>query len=199
MAKEKLFDIWIRRNPKFEQVLESELFRQYSDYGIGASQLTDAKGKMFGAGYELYIYAFFIGLYLNRTRTLSGNTKVLGQPILYWGSVGNKIGRISYVELQRYMFIALVTRIKPDVDIVDFWLDVDKGTISENKVVDLLINRMEEYTNYGLYYMKDKIEDNPNYFYQKKRFLDCIFESIKSGEDKENINNNDVEPLPEEI
>jgi hypothetical protein len=66
MAADRLFDIWARRNPNFETHFEASLFREYADYGIGASEYTAAKGKAFGAGYELYIYAFFLGLYANQ-------------------------------------------------------------------------------------------------------------------------------------
>ncbi|MBK9481805.1 MAG: hypothetical protein IPO02_07455 [Bacteroidetes bacterium] len=44
-----------------------------------------SKGKIFGAGYELYIYAFFIGLYANKRKELSNETKSLGQPFAVLG------------------------------------------------------------------------------------------------------------------
>lgn len=55
---ENLYDTWARRNPRFETQFEELLLRIYTDYGVGASELTQAKGKLFGAAYELYIYAF---------------------------------------------------------------------------------------------------------------------------------------------
>ena len=60
---ELLIDIWGRRNPRFEKKYEQSVLRVISDYGIGASENTSAKGKVLGAGYEPYIMAFFIGLY----------------------------------------------------------------------------------------------------------------------------------------
>ena len=59
---EKLIDIWGRRTPKFEKKYEHSVMRIISDYGVGASKNTTAKGKVLGAGYEPYIMAFFIGL-----------------------------------------------------------------------------------------------------------------------------------------
>lgn len=56
---EKLIDMWGRRNPKFEKKYEKPVMRAISDYGVGASENTSAKGKVFGSGYELYIMAFF--------------------------------------------------------------------------------------------------------------------------------------------
>ena len=58
---EKLIDIWGRRTPKFEKKYEQSVMRVISDYGVGASENTGAKGKILGAGYEPYIMAFFIG------------------------------------------------------------------------------------------------------------------------------------------
>jgi hypothetical protein len=33
---------------------------------------------------------------------------------------------------------------------------------------------MEEYTNYGFFYMEDKLTDNPDYFFRKSAFLDLF-------------------------
>ena len=63
---EKLIDIWGRRNPKFEIKYEKTVMRAISDYGVGASENTSARGKVFGSGYEPYIMAFFIGLYAGK-------------------------------------------------------------------------------------------------------------------------------------
>ena len=52
---EKLIDKWGRRNPRFEKRYEQSVIRVISDYGIGASGNTGAKGKILGAGYEPYI------------------------------------------------------------------------------------------------------------------------------------------------
>lgn len=49
---EKLIDIWGRRNPKFEKKYEKTVMRAISDYGVGASENTSARGKVFGSGYE---------------------------------------------------------------------------------------------------------------------------------------------------
>ena len=88
MAKETLYDVWARRNPRFETCFEDTLLRQFTEYGGGSVESMSSKGKIFGAGYELYIYAFFIGLYANKQQELAGDTKILGQPIQFWGNFG---------------------------------------------------------------------------------------------------------------
>lgn len=111
---EKLIDIWGRRNPKFERKYEQSVIRIITDYGNGASEQNDFRGKVLGAGYEAYIMAFFIGLYANKRLQLSDETKVLGQPIQYWGNLDSKRARKAYPQLRSYIFIALVARTEID-------------------------------------------------------------------------------------
>ena len=138
---DKLIDIWGRRTPKFEKKYEHSVMRVISDYGVGASENTNAKGKILGAGYEPYIIAFFIGLYSNKRLPLSENTddvKVLGQPLQFWGNLDSKKNRHAYSSLRSYIFIALVA--KTDVD----WIGLDRGDIKVNTVVASLMETMEE-------------------------------------------------------
>ena len=103
---EKLIDIWGRRNPRFEKKYEQSVLRVISDYGVGASENTGAKGKVLGAGYEPYIMAFFIGLYSNKKLQLSESSedlKVLGQPIDKWGNLDSKKFRHAYSGLRSYI------------------------------------------------------------------------------------------------
>lgn len=120
---EKLIDIWGRRNPKFEIKYEKTVMRAISDYGVGASENTSARGKVFGSGYEPYIMAFFIGLYAGKKLPLSEETKVLGQNLVFWGTAEARKGRKAYPALRSYIFMALVA--KTDVD----WIALDKGEI----------------------------------------------------------------------
>ena len=184
MAKETLYDIWARRNPKWETHFEESLLRAYTDYGIGASEHTEAKGKTFGSGYELYIYVFFLGLYAGEKRPLVNKTKVFGQPIQYWGNVDNKKGRKDYSKIREYIFTALVAKTN-ELDLIA----LEKGDITEKNAVDLLIDTMEQYANYGFYLMKDKLETNPNYFYKNTGFLDMILGMLAplSHDDEEEI------------
>ena len=144
MAEETLFDVWARRNPKWEIHFEDSLLRLYTDYGIGSSDLTAAKGKVLGAGYELYIYAFFIGLYSNKKRELVGETKTFGQPIQFWGNLDSKKSRKAYPKLREYIFTALLAK----TDELDL-LALEKGEIPVNQAVDMLKETMEQYANYG--------------------------------------------------
>lgn len=184
MTTENIFDIWARRNPKFEIKFEESLIRKFTDYGIGASELTSAKGKTFGGGYELYIYAFFIGLYKNKQFVLGANTKTFGHPIQHWGNLASKRDRKSYPKIREYIFAALIARTNK-LDLIA----LEKDEVTPNKAVDYLIETMEEYANYGFHYIEDKVTDNPSFFYKTTSFLDLILDVSKTlkTEDKQLI------------
>lgn len=188
---EKLIDIWGRRNPKFEKRYEQSVMRVISDYGVGASENTGAKGKVLGAGYEPYIMAFFIGLYSGKRLPLSDDNddlKGLGQPIQYWGNLDSKKFRHAYSSLRSYIFIALVA--KTDID----WIALDKGIIKVNTVVSKLVETMEEYANYGFSVMEEKLQKDSSYFFSQRSFLDMFLKLS----DKNRSTSEDVEE-PEDL
>ncbi|MDR0681157.1 MAG: glycoside hydrolase family 15 [Dysgonamonadaceae bacterium] len=169
MAAENLYDVWAKRNPKWETRFE-EIIRQFTDYGVGSSELTSARGKMLGAGYELYIYALFVGLYANKKRELTGETKTFGQPIQYWGNLENRKSRKAYPRLREYIFTALLA--KTDLDLIA----LEKGNITDSQAVDMLKVTMEQYANYGFYTIDEKLKNNPNGFYKNTGFLNMILD-----------------------
>lgn len=193
---EPIFDIWGRRTPRFEKKYEQSVLRVISDYGIGASENTEAKGKILGAGYEAYIMAFFIGLYSEKKLPLSDDSddlKVLGQPLDKWGNLDSKKFRKAYPKLRGYIFDALVA--KTDID----WISLDKGTSKASAVVTKLISTMEEYANYGFSVMEEKIKDDKSYFFSQRAFLDLFMQLTEkkpsNDEQKSPADDNGVEPL----
>ncbi|KAA6322170.1 hypothetical protein EZS27_028257 [termite gut metagenome] len=178
---ESLYDGWANRNPHFEAHFKESLLKKFPDYGTGASELMESKGKTFGAGYELYIYAFFLGLYAGHKRELSGKTDTLGHPIKYWGNLENKKGRKEYPKIREYIFAALIAK-TDDLDLID----LEKGDVSEEEAVSSLIDTMEQYVNYGFYLIEDKMKNNPNYFYKDTGFLDMILDLVKPPKEGEN-------------
>ena len=181
MTAETLYDVWARRNPKWEIRFE-EIIHQFTDYGVGTTEYTSARGKTLGAGYELYIYAFFVGLYAGKKRELSGDTKVFGQPIQYWGNLENRKLRKAYPRLREYIFTALLA--KTDLDLIS----LEKGNITDTQAVDMLKDTMEQYANYGFYAIEEKMKGRPDYFYKNTRFLDMILDLVQpSGKNDEEI------------
>lgn len=171
MSTEKLYDLWAARNPQWEKRYEDSIIKNFCDYGRGATSLREDRGKIFGGGYEIYIIAFFIGLYFNQKRKLisdSQKKKTFGQPIQYWGNLDSVKGRKAYPKLREYIFTALIAR--TDID----FIALEKGDITVRKVVDKLIQTMEEYANWGFHFMEDRLIDDPNYFYKETAFLEVF-------------------------
>ena len=197
---ESLFDAWGKKNPEWEKKYAELLMEPFTDYGRGTSQYTVSRGKIFGAGYEMFIIGFFIGLYFDKTRKLpddKSKRKDFGHPIMFWGSQEGKLklGRTSYKKIQEYMFAALVA--KTDID----FISLEKGEISVNDAVNSLKHKMEEYANYGFHYLEDMLEDDPNSLFKESAFLK-IFTSFISEDNKEEdeVENfeEDIEPFKDE-
>jgi len=191
---ESLFDAWGKKNPEWEKKYAELLMEPFTDYGRGTSQYTVSRGKIFGAGYEMFIIGFFIGLYFDKTRKLpddKSKRKDFGHPIMFWGSQEGKtkLGRTSYKKIQDYMFAALVAR--TDID----FISLEKGEITVNDAANSLKNKMEEYANYGFHYLEEMLEDDPNSLFKDSAFLK-IFTSFISDDNKEN---DDVENFEEDI
>lgn len=155
----------------------------FTDYGRGTTQYQSARGKTFGAGYEIFIIAFFIGLYSNRTKPLiedKAKRKSYGQPIQYWGNQENRLGRTSYGKIREYIFAALVAR--TDIDLIA----LDKGEVTVRKVVDQLVEKMEQYANFGFSFMKEKMEVYPNYFFKDMAFLHTFLSFLNQDGNDDN-------------
>lgn len=191
---ESIYELWGKRNPEWEKRYQTSIMDVFTDYGKGVNQYQDVRGKIFGAGYEIYILAFFIGLYYNQTKPLvedKAKRKVLGQAIMYWGNVENRLGRNSYAKIREYIFAALVA--KTDID----WIALDKGDITPRSVVDQLIDKMEQYANFGFDYIQEKLEDDPNHFFKESAFL-RIFTSFLSKETEDDDSDDEPDSLDDD-
>ena len=185
---ESLFELWGKRNPEWEERYQESIISVFSDYGKGVNRLLEARGKIFGAGYEVFILAFFIGLYCDKTKPLIADRskrKHFGWPLSNWGTGESRLGRTQYPRLREYMFAALIAR--TDID----FIALDKGEITQRSVVDNLITKMEEYANYGFDFIQEKLEQDPNYFFKETAFL-RVFTSFLAKKEKVNGEDDDV-------
>jgi hypothetical protein len=167
-----LFEKWKTRIPNYSET-HKDLFITFSQkFGANPTKLVNL-GKHFATNYELYIYAFFLGLYNNEfTPILDKEKKVnFSNPIQGWGSKTTISARKDFTNLQENMFIALLA--KTDLDLIA----LEKGELEEDDAVKQLLKTMESYTNGGLILIKEKMEDNPNYFLQPTSFLNLILET----------------------
>ena len=165
---DSLYDLWAKRSPKWETRYQDSVISVFADYGKGTNSITEIKGKTFGAGYEVYILAISICLYSDQCKPLiddASKIKDFGWAISNWGTQESRLGRFSYPLLREYMFAALIAR--TDIDLIA----LDKGEIKPARIVDQLIDKMEQYANFGFDFIKEKLEDDPNYFFKDTAFL----------------------------
>lgn len=171
---ENLFDKWKTKIPKYSRVHE-DLFASLSQKFGAEGEKKVNLGKHFSTNYELYMYAFFLGLYNDEFDPIPKDEKKddFSHHIQYWGSKTTVSTRKDFTNIQENIFIALVA--KTDLDLIA----LEKGEIEEDDAVKLLIKTMESYANGGLILIKEKLEENPNYFLQPTSFLDMILETEK--------------------
>lgn len=175
---EQLYELWAKRNPYHEEVFFNTIIDDYCQYKGGTAEGQETKGKTFNAGYEVFIYAFFLGLYAGVRRPLVGKTHVFGQPISKWGNVEQK-GRQQYSKIRHYLFAAVVAKTN-----IDF-LALDKGEIDVKDAVSELIKTMNEYANGGFYIMKEKIEKVPGFFLEPEGFLNMIVKYCSKDDEED--------------
>lgn len=168
-----LFEKWKTKEPEFDIEFKELLFDRLTRKGGGSEQAKEDRGKQFANNYELYIYAFFLGLYNDEFQPIEKGVQKVSfrYQISLWGSKANRFDRKDFTNLQENIFIALMA--KTDVDLVA----LEKGELDEDDAVKALIKTMESYTNGGLILIKEKLEENPNYFLQPTSFLNMILEA----------------------
>lgn len=167
-----LFDKWKTRIPKYSEVHE-DLFGSLSQkYGAEGEKKINL-GKHFSTNYELYAYAFFLGLYNNEFAPIPDGEKKrdFSHHIQFWGSKSG--ARKDFTNIQENMFIAVMAKTNLDI------IALEKGELEEDEAVKDLIKTMESYTNGGLILIRERLEENPNYFLQPTSFLNMILESGK--------------------
>lgn len=190
--REDIFDVWGRKTPSYEKHFEAEVIKPLADFAVGTNAVSDAKGKVLGAAYEVLIMAYFIGLYSKRQKPFGeyADIKDCGHPIQYWGNLDSKKGRKAYPKLREYMFLSLVAR-TPDID----WIALDKGQRTVNETVSMLMITMEEYINYGLSVLAEKLKEDEGYFYNKNSFLDIFKDLTRPKQEKDDESEDAPEPL----
>lgn len=166
-----LFEKWKTKIPKYSEV-HKDLFASLSQKFGAEGEKKINLGKHFSTNYELYTYAFFLGLYNNEYSPIPDKEKKtdFSHHIQHWGSKTTITTRKDFTNLQENIFIAIIA--KTDIDLVE----LEKGELDEDQAIKLILKTMESYTNGGLILIKEKLEENPNYFLQPTSFLNLILE-----------------------
>jgi len=183
---ENLFKKWKVTIPKYDKRFRSTIFDVFSKKFGGSEKTKVSLGKHFSNNYELYMYAFFLGLYNDEYIEIPEEAELVdfSHAIQFWGNK-SKSERKDFSNLQEYMFMAVVA--KTDFDMVS----LEKGKITVVSVVKKLRTTMESYTNGGLNILERQIEENKGLVLQPTFFLDMILDS--------KIKDLEIEELEEEI
>lgn len=170
---DSLFDAWKNRIPKYS-VRFSDLFSSLAHKGAASSQTVSSLGKHFDVQYELYIYAFFLGLYNKERLPFEEDEKKkdFSREIMHWGSK-SKVDRKDFTYIQDYIFMALVS--KSNLSLVS----LDKEELDIKDAVKEMINVLEEYTNGGLTIINEKMEDELSPFLTSDSFLQLLLKANK--------------------
>ena len=165
-----LYDSWKQsRALKYESLFHDSIVDSFCQWHSGTDNGRDEKGRIFNAGYEVFIYAFFVGLYKGERRPLNGSTKSFSMEIFRLGDVREKnTNRSKYVAIQRYIFAALIA--KSDIDLVEY----DKGNITTEETVNTLMTTLNEYANGGFYYINSILSQQDDFFTSSENVLSLI-------------------------
>lgn len=166
---ESLYDAWLTREDSFyEDKFKDSIIEKLCQFHGGSADGRKAKGKFFNAGYEVFIYAFFLGLYYGERKPLTGNVLKFRMSMSSWGRKKNEDGRKSYTILQKYIFVALVAKTN-----IDF-IRLDKGELDVNDACKDLMKTLNEYANTGFYLIQGEMKKNPDSFFENKGLLNLM-------------------------
>ena len=107
---DSLFDKWKTKIAKYSEN-HNALFASFADKGGSEGEKKINLGKHFSTQYELYLYAFFLGLYENEYTPIEKGEKKkdFSHHIMYWGSKTTKTQwRKDFTNLRLYMDIYAV-------------------------------------------------------------------------------------------
>lgn len=165
-----IYDSWKQsRAIKYESLFHEPIVNSFCQWQSATDNGRSERGRIFNAGYEVFIYAFFIGLYKGERRPLNGTTKSFSMEIFRLGDVKEKnTYRKKYTVIQRYIFAALIAR--SDINLVEY----DKGNIKTEDIVNTLMTTLNEYANGGFYYINSIMDKNEEFFLSSENVLSLI-------------------------
>ena len=144
---------------KYETIFHAPIVNAFCQWHSGTDKGRDDKGLIFNAGYEAFLYAFFVGLYRNERRPLVGQTRSFSMEVFRLGDVNDRnTGRKKYTEIQQNIFAALIA--KTDLNLVEY----DRGNITADEAVSKLMTTLNEYAYAGFYAINDKMSQQEDYF-----------------------------------
>lgn len=152
---------------RYEEHFHEPIVNAFCQWHHSSDTGRGERGRIFNAGYEVFLFAFFVGLYRNERRPLAEKGKSFSMYISDLGNVSERgTNRKKYTELiLRYVYAALLT--KSELDLVEY----DLGHIEPEVAVNTLMTTFNEYANAGFYAIHDKMEEDPEFFFNDMNVL----------------------------
>ncbi|WP_447767573.1 hypothetical protein [Sphingobacterium faecium] len=161
MTSQEFKDAILIKSPRFA-LLHEPLFKALANKGKTKGQFSQ-----FGPQYELYIYAFYIGLHINSRRSLPDRDRTTDFVKMNMWKRGQIINFILFTVFSRSEEIGFD------------WAELehmDEKSLEE--VIRNIIVFIEEYANGGLFFLKEKY-DNDELSNSQYLFMDLLEEVVK--------------------
>ncbi|MDL5029788.1 hypothetical protein QR676_21410 [Vibrio sp. TMPB1044] len=139
-----------------------DFFEQVTQFGGGAEGDKYLKAKSFSNAYELYIYAFFIGLYKDKKIDITQDDKTQG----FW-----EMKNWKPKELTDSVITCAIAVSDFNMNAIE---DGDDKFVTEQ--IKLLKTEIESYANGGLSYIKSEIDQDPELLEDDMYFIRLLQE-----------------------
>lgn len=154
-----------RYSMKYRKLIEGFARKGAIDYHELTEKSYDL-GKFFTNFYESYLYAAFMGLYLNNPIPISDDeeTRTFGVPMRDWNSNGS-------AQIVQYLWMSIFVKSELDFNALE---DLEQKDVErEMRNISRLI---ESYANGGFDYLNSKASENQAFFDDD----DCFVKLLKS-------------------
>lgn len=158
-----------KKEPRYRDIYQP-LFDQFARKFGGSEESKKDEAKSFSTYYELYIYAFFLGLYKGEPIEIEDGEET-SKFIRFedWGKVGSRIARSDYQEIKQFIIAALIAQ--SDIDLIELEkADEENAKEMISKLKDLL----QSYANSGFAQIMEILEDDKSYLRDNINFLNLL-------------------------
>lgn len=159
-----IVDAFLKKEPRFPSEFEY-LFYKFCRKGGGSEDERLDKAKVFRNNYELYMYAFFVGLKKNLSIKFVNRSKQVSKENVW--NIGNWKPR----ELRDHLVACVLAEANTPLREYDLMSEAEINT----KSVELRLT-LEEYVYGGLSIIDRQYKEDKSYFIETFAFTEFVFE-----------------------
>lgn len=170
---EGLLKQFSKRKPRYKKSFHF-LFESFARKFGGSEETKIEDAKSFSTIYELYTYAFFLGLYADEKFLIEKDEET--ETFIEFDSfakTGSRLGRKDIRDLRDIIFAALIA--KSDINLLEL---ENYEEIEVTRFITDLKNDFEGYANYGLLLIKEKYEEDKGFFLDRYAFFNILSEKF---------------------